>query len=109
MDTEHIHIVTAPRQVLPVGANRQACEIVDGTVGAVIAGNPLRIFEGERTCAHRYFQTGMQQVARCIAEIHVQQNRGGKMLRLFLRMATSGQKSEQTAAKNAACNACHHL
>ncbi len=109
MDTVHIHIVTAPGQILPIGANQQAGEIVDGPVGAVVARNPLRIFEGQRTGAHRYLQMGMQQVARRIAEIHMQQNRGGKMLRLFLRMATPGQKSEQTAAENAASNACRHL
>jgi hypothetical protein len=65
--------------------NDDAGEIVDGAGGTVVAGDPLRVFQGERTCGYRYLQASMQQMAGSVGEVYVQRNRGG-----CLRMATPG-------------------
>jgi hypothetical protein len=60
VDAVHIDIIAAPRESLTVGANYDSSEIVDGAGGAVVARNPLRVFQGERTGAYRYLQASMQ-------------------------------------------------
>jgi hypothetical protein len=84
-------------------------EIVDRASRPMVAGNPLRIFKRQRTGADRYQQLGMQQVAGCIGEVHMQHDRGAHVLRPLLAIAAPCQKSKQTAAENTASNAGHHV
>jgi hypothetical protein len=105
VDTVHIDIVTAPGQLLTVGANQQAREIVDGPGRTMVAGNPLRIFKGQWTGAHWYFQTSMQQAARRIAEIHMQHDRAGRRL----RSATPPRQKKQVDACDEAQDTSLHL
>jgi hypothetical protein len=53
-------------EILTACANDDPGKIIDGASGAVIAGNPLRIFEGQRASGDRDLQMGMEQVARRI-------------------------------------------
>ncbi len=80
VEAVHIHVITAPGEILAVGANYDAGEIVDGPGGPVVARNPLRIFERQRTGGHRYLQMSMQQMARRVGEIYVQENWRGRGL-----------------------------
>ena len=67
VDAVHIDTVTAPGQILAVATNHQAGKIVDGAGWAVVSGDPLRIFQGQRAGAHRNLQMSVQQVARRVA------------------------------------------
>jgi hypothetical protein len=87
-----------------VGAKQDAGEIVDGAGRTVVAGNPLRILEGQRTGVHWYFQMSMQQAARRICEIHMQNDRGGGSLG---DRVSAGQE-EQGDAKDGAQTAFLH-
>jgi hypothetical protein len=57
----------------------------------------LRIFEGKRAGVHRYLQMCVQQAAGCIAEIYMQQDRGG----LRLRDRTAGREEKKSDTEEA--------
>ena len=71
----------------------------------MVAGNPLRIFQSERTGAHRYLQLSMQQATGRIAEIYVQHDRRDRSL----RNATPSGQEEQRGAKDEAQTTFLHL
>jgi Family of unknown function (DUF6526) len=71
----------------------------------MVAGNPLRIFERERTGSHRYLQMSMQQVTRRIAEIHMQHDRRDRSL----RTATPAGQEQQGDASDEAQTTFLHL
>ena len=63
VDGESVERVAAPFERLAIGFEEQACEIDDRTIGRVLAGNPLRIIEGEVAGSGGNFQRGVKDFA----------------------------------------------
>jgi hypothetical protein len=108
VDAVHIDIIAAPGKCLAVGVNDDPREIVDGPSGTVVARNPLRVLESERTGAYRYFQTSMEKMPRRIGEVYMQGDWGLGWGR-YLCLANSGGKEEQINAGENRATLVHYL
>ncbi len=69
MKREHVHVVAGPRDGLPVGGKYDTGEIVDGSRGSMLAGNPLRIHEGQFARLNGNRKLRMQYFAGRISDI----------------------------------------
>jgi hypothetical protein len=108
VDAVHIDIIAAPGESLAVGVNYDSSEIVDGPGGTVVAGNPLRVFKGERTGVYRYLQVSMQKMTGRIGQVYMQRN-WGLGWRRCLRLATPGREEEQVDAGESHSTFVHYL
>ncbi len=69
MELVEIDIVAAPGKGLAVDGEDDAGDVVDGAGGAVIAGNPLRSGEGERTGDDGQVDIGVVELAGRVGEV----------------------------------------
>src|ERR1700732_1564691 len=63
VDGEAVDQVATPLENLSAGTELQAGEVDHGAVGGVLAGNPLRVIEGEIAGAGGNFQRGVEDLA----------------------------------------------
>ena len=64
-----VDVIATPGDLLAVGVDDQAGEVVDGAAGTVIAGNPLDGCESDRPGRDGYFDLGVKQLAGHIGEV----------------------------------------
>ncbi len=68
----HVDVVAMPRDGLAGGLEAQLNHIIDGPGGAMIAGEPLRVVEGERAGRGGNGETRMKDAARGLARVDVE-------------------------------------
>ncbi len=86
MNAVHVDFIAPPGNLLAIGADEEAGQVVDWTGGAMVAGNPLRIFELQRAGGDGNGLVRVQDVSRRVAEIHMQHDWAGHVRRcLFVR------------------------
>src|ERR1700751_4237270 len=71
----HVDLIAPPRNVLAVGANEEPGEVIDRTRGAMVAGNPLRVFEFEWPRRDWYLLVRMQDMSWRVGQVDVQDDR----------------------------------
>src|SRR5262249_30846489 len=69
VESVEIDVVAAPRDFPAVAAELHACDVHNGTVGRMFAGNPFRIHQCEGTGLHRKFHFCVVDAARGVAEV----------------------------------------
>ncbi len=67
---KHVFIVPAPGDRFSRCAELHSRHVADGPVGAVLAGDPFRIHERQRTRRRRNFHPGMKNAPRRFPQVH---------------------------------------
>ena len=75
MNREHLHQIAPPRNRFSAGAEFHSRHLNDRPVRHVLAGNPFRVIQSQRTGLHRNLHMGVQNFLRSLARIHRQPNR----------------------------------
>ena len=109
-------LVALPRHRLAVGAELQSGQHVDRAGGRVVAGNPLRIQQGQRTGRDRNRLLHAEDALRRVAGIDMQRDRAGvrRVLRvrhlqaaLLLRQRGAGKQRQRSRQHASAGQPAH--
>src|SRR5690242_6855244 len=96
MEGEHVDVIATPGEDLAVGGKDKAGEVIHGTGGSMLAGNPLRIVERERTRLYGDNEMRVQNLPGCIGQIDQDLRgwhlRGWRALSCNRRNKKKGQK-----------------
>ncbi|MNI60794.1 hypothetical protein D3C73_1160270 [compost metagenome] len=98
LERVYVELVALPGQRLAVGGHPQAGQLVDGAGGRMVAGNPLRVQQGQRTGLGRHGGGHLEDApgqVTCV-DVNAQQARGGGITRWRgLRQRGRGRQREQ--------------
>jgi hypothetical protein len=81
VEREQVNIIALPGDDFTESHEAHSDHIGDGTVRAVLAGNPIWIFEGERARGNRKYHVSVEDSPRGFAQVSVDANRSGMRLR----------------------------